>query len=41
MIMNLEFLMGFSNWRIIELEVIISSIEPINKDLRLRIGFKI
>ena len=38
--MKLEFLTGFSNWRVIELGVTINFIKPINNDLRLRISFK-
>ena len=41
MIIKLEFLTGFSNWRIIELRVTISSIKFISKDLRLRVISKI
>ena len=41
MIVKLEFLTGFSNWRVIELKVIISFIKSINNDLRLRINSKV
>ena len=39
--MKLEFLTGFSDWRVIEFRIIIGFIEPISNDLRLRVNFKI
>ena len=38
--MKLEFLTGFSNWRVIKFRIPINSIKPINNDFRLRINFK-